>query len=211
MGTRNLHKPFRLQRERDGGVQVSRKGSSRRLLALERRVAALERVAIEHVLAVQAMQSRKLDRRRNRDDATTTPASDQKRFAENMMRIHVGASRLVQPTKYELWSKIASDAFNQQQLAALNLSAEPAPAMRAGYRPQPPAEVRRSLLVSTGRRERLWVVAEQAEIDGRRMPWADTPVSRREWLALAIAIVRQAIAARQEPAKPHDPIRGRPR
>lgn len=177
MGTRNLHKPFRLKRERDVGVKVSRQGSSRRLLALERQVMLLMvgaktqqdqlRTALEAESRIVDFQLQRWDLHRNRDKHAAAPD--------------------------------------------LSSCVESAPATHVGYRPQPPAEVRRSLLVSTGPRERLWVVAEQAEIDGRRTPWADTPVSRREWLALAIAIVRQAIAARPGPAKPHDQARGRPR
>lgn len=70
MGHRNLRKPFRLKREREGRVQASRKASNSLVLELERRVAALElRAAIERELAAHAMASQHFGRRRNRDDA----------------------------------------------------------------------------------------------------------------------------------------------
>jgi hypothetical protein len=71
---------------------------------------------------------------------------------------------------------------------------EPAPATRSRTQDLPPHRVRRLLCVSSGRQIRLWVLAEKVKkYDDPDGAIATGPVRRREWLALAIAVLGLAL------------------
>lgn len=88
--------------------------------------------------------------------------------------------------------------------------AAPEPTRRSGRQALPTPRIRRLVPVSCGRRARLWVLSEQVENHIQPTADAGTQVSRREWLALAIAVFRLTLRTTRARAKPHTPQRGRP-